>query len=125
MRQKLEELTGEKIEVEPSRNEMVGTCYEFCKKKDCSSNCILYRIGSCSFKNYSDEKLKECYENVIADGNKLKVGDTIKCAISEEMVDIMMALAKEGIDTDFRYEKDGEHGLWLEIVEVMEDGRKV
>ena len=55
---------------------------------------------------------------------RLKVGDTIKCATSKEMVDLMMLLAKEGIDTDFLYEKDGEHGLWLEIVEVMEDGRK-
>ena len=55
---------------------------------------------------------------------RLKVGDTIKCATSKEMVDLMMLLAKEGIETDFLYEKDGEHGLWLEIVEVMEDGRK-
>ena len=31
---------------------------------------------------------------------------------------------EKGIETDFLYEKDGEHGLWLEIVEVMEDGRK-
>lgn len=55
---------------------------------------------------------------------RLKVGDTIKCATSKEMVDLMMLLAKEGIETDFLYEKDGEHGLWLEIVEVMEYGRK-
>lgn len=55
---------------------------------------------------------------------RLKVGDTIKCATSKEMVDLMMLLAKEGIETDFLYEKDGEHGLWLEIVEVMKYGRK-
>lgn len=55
---------------------------------------------------------------------RLKVGDAIKCATSKEMVDLMMLLVKEGIDTDFLYEKDGEHGLWLEIVEVMEYGRK-
>ena len=70
MRQKLEELTGEKIEHEPSKGEMMGTCYEFCKKQDCSSNCILYRIGSCAFKNYTDEQLKQCYEKVMEDGQK-------------------------------------------------------
>lgn len=70
IRQKLEELTGEKIEVEPSKGEMMGTCYEFCKKQDCSSNCILYRIGSCAFKNYTDEQLKQCYEKVMEDGQK-------------------------------------------------------
>lgn len=70
MRQKLEELTGEKIEVEPSKGEMIRMCYEFCKKQDCSSNCILYRIGSCAFKNYTDEQLKQCYEKVMEDGRK-------------------------------------------------------
>lgn len=70
MRKKLEELTGEKIEHEPSKGEMMGTCYEFCKKQDCSSNCILYRIGSCAFKNYTDEQLKQCYEKVMEDGQK-------------------------------------------------------
>lgn len=69
MRQKLEELTGEKIEIEPSREEMVGTCYEFCKKKDCSSNCILHQIGNCIFKKYSDEQIKQCYKKVMEDGN--------------------------------------------------------
>ena len=50
---------------------------------------------------------------------RLKVGDTIKCATSKEIIDLMM-LAKEGIDTDFLYEKDGEHGLWLEVRKVKE-----
>lgn len=68
MRVKLEELTGEKIEIEPSREEMVGACYEFCEKQDCLSDCILYRIGNCVFKKYSDERLKECYEKVIEHG---------------------------------------------------------
>lgn len=35
MRQKLEELTGKKIEIEPTRQEIIGMCYEFCKKQDC------------------------------------------------------------------------------------------
>ena len=70
MRKKLEELTGEKIEIDPSRNEMVGTCYEFCVKHQCSKECVLYRIGNCRFKTYSDEKLKRCYEKVMEDGRK-------------------------------------------------------
>lgn len=70
MRKKLEELTGEKIEVEPTREEMIGTCYEFCTKQDCSRRCILHRFGNCSFKSYSDEELKQCYEDVMEDGRK-------------------------------------------------------
>lgn len=50
--------------------------------------------------------------------NKLKVGDTIKCSTPDEMIDIMTELAKENIDTDFLYEKDGEKGLLLVIEKV-------
>ncbi len=70
MRTKLEELTGEKIEVELSREEMVGACYGFCRNQKCLDGCPLFKIGSCRFKNYSNELLKECYEKVIADGKK-------------------------------------------------------
>lgn len=70
MHNKLEELTGEKIEVEPSREEMVGTCYEFCNRTKCISNCILKHIGDCYFEKYPDEKLKQCYEKVMEDGRK-------------------------------------------------------
>ena len=48
----------------------------------------------------------------------LKVGDTIKCADKEDCVNTMVNLAKEGIETDFLYEKDGEQGLWLEVIKV-------
>lgn len=70
MRTKLEELTGEKIEVELSREEMVGACYGFCRNQKCLDGCPLFKIGSCRFKNYSNERLKECYEKVIADGKE-------------------------------------------------------
>ena len=70
MQQKLEDLIGEKIEVEPSRNEMVGACYEYCKKNKCTRGCVLDDSRDCVFKNYSDERLKQCYEKVIADGKK-------------------------------------------------------
>lgn len=46
----------------------------------------------------------------------LNVGDTIKCHDKEEMIDLMIELAKEGIETDFLHEKDGEKGLWLEVI---------
>ena len=48
----------------------------------------------------------------------LKVGDTIKCADAEDMISTMQELAKCDIETDFLYEKDGEKGLWLEVIKV-------
>ena len=48
----------------------------------------------------------------------LKIGDTIKCADKEDMVNTMVNLATEDIETDFLYEKDGEEGLWLEVIKV-------
>lgn len=50
--------------------------------------------------------------------NKLKKGDTIQCRDKDDMVDTFMNLAREGIDTDFMYEKDGEKGLWLVVVGI-------
>ena len=48
----------------------------------------------------------------------MNVGDMIRCHDEREMISIMESLAKEGITTDFVYEKDGEKGLWLEITKV-------
>lgn len=48
----------------------------------------------------------------------LKVGDTIKCADKDECVNLLRELAKEEIHTDFLYEKDGEQGLWLEVISI-------
>lgn len=48
----------------------------------------------------------------------LKIGDTIKCSDSNEMVSLSEELAKEDVVTDFLYEKDGEKGFWLEVVTV-------
>lgn len=49
---------------------------------------------------------------------ELQVGDTIKCHDAEEMIEYMYGLMEQGIETDFLYEKDGEKGLWLEVVKV-------
>lgn len=46
---------------------------------------------------------------------ELQKGDTIKCANADDMINTMNELTKEGIDTDFLYEKDGVKGLWLEV----------
>lgn len=48
----------------------------------------------------------------------MNVGDTIKCKDPKDMVDYMYALNREGIETDFLYEKEGEKGLWLEVVKI-------
>lgn len=48
----------------------------------------------------------------------LQVGDTIKCSNKEDMISTMTELAKEDIQTDFMYEKDGVQGLWLVVVKV-------
>lgn len=45
----------------------------------------------------------------------LQKGDTIKCANADDMMNTMNELAKEGIDTDFLYEKDGVKGFYLEV----------
>lgn len=69
MRQKLEELTGEKIEIEPSMGEMIGTCYKYCGKNKCSE-CVLCNTGNCNFKHHPIELLKQCYDKVMEDGRK-------------------------------------------------------
>ena len=48
----------------------------------------------------------------------LKVGDAIKCADKEDLVNTHNDLALNGVYTDFLYEKDGEQGLWLEVIKV-------
>lgn len=50
----------------------------------------------------------------------LKVGDTIKCANKEDLLNANNNLALNGVYTDFLYEKDGEQGLWLEVKKVKE-----
>lgn len=63
MRQKLEELTGEKIEVEPSKEEMIGSVELYCYKRTCS-NCTINTLCS-NFCKMSNKELKECYEKIM------------------------------------------------------------
>lgn len=48
----------------------------------------------------------------------LKVGDTIRCADADDMINTMTVLAEEDIFTDFLYEKDGVKGFWLVVEKV-------
>ena len=50
----------------------------------------------------------------------LKVGDTIKCADKDDLVETHNILQRQGYNTDFLYEKDGKKGLWLEIKKVKD-----
>ena len=50
----------------------------------------------------------------------LKVGDTIKCADKEDLLNAHNDLALNGVYTDFLYEKDGEQGLWLIVEKIKE-----
>lgn len=63
----LEELTGEKIEVEPSREEMIGKIKLYCTGQDCTE-CILSGMRICNYWTFEESKLKQCYEKVIEDG---------------------------------------------------------
>lgn len=49
-----------------------------------------------------------------------EVGDIILCTGQEDMLQVMTDLAKQGIFTDFMYEKDGMEGFWL-IVERLKE----
>lgn len=61
MKQKLEELTGEKIEVSVNRDEMIRELNEFCKKKSCG-NCFNDGTDGCIFENLGDTRLENVYE---------------------------------------------------------------
>lgn len=69
MRQKLEELTGEKIEFEPSVEEMIGVICKYCRKAKCNT-CVIPSGMSCNFANYSKDEVKKAYEKVKEDGRK-------------------------------------------------------
>lgn len=71
IREKLEELTGEKIEVEPSMEEMVGGIRLYCHNKACSSCIINSECSDGDFVEMSKEELKECYEKILNFGDKV------------------------------------------------------
>ncbi len=48
----------------------------------------------------------------------VRIGDTIKCRDTDDMLEAMKNLADSGVETDFLYEKDGKEGLWLVVTKV-------
>ena len=65
MQQKLEELTGEKIEIEPSVEEMIGSIRIYCHNKHCNSCIIHSECSGCDIVCMTNEQLKECYRKVL------------------------------------------------------------
>lgn len=54
----------------------------------------------------------------------LKVGDTIKCADKDDLVETHNILQRQGYDTDFLYEKDGKKGVMCKECRIAERQRK-
>lgn len=75
-----------------------------------SQTCIRIMTADCGT---GMREVKQCMY-----ATELKVGDTIKFQDAEDMINTMFNLNHCGIETDFMYEKDGERGLWLEVIEV-------
>ena len=76
-RKKLEELTGEKIEIEPTREEMIGKLELYRAEKSCSK-CVLSGMSpGCNYWKCDSEKLKQCYEKVMEMDEK-KVREAIE-----------------------------------------------
>lgn len=69
MQKKLEELTGERVEFEPSVEEMIGVICKYCRKAKCNT-CVIPSGMSCNFANYSKDEVKKAYEKVKEDGRK-------------------------------------------------------
>ncbi len=55
-----------------------------------------------------------------ADGEdpEIKIGDWIQCKDRDDMINTMHDLIMDGIDTDFRYIRNGVKGLWLEVISI-------
>ena len=51
--------------------------------------------------------------------NKPNKGDFIKCHDAEEAADVADTSQMEGYDWDFVYQKDGQKGIWVEILGVI------
>lgn len=51
----------------------------------------------------------------------MKAGDVI-CCEKDKIIERMTELAKQGVETDFKYEYKGRFGLWLEVKRVSKKG---
>ena len=70
MRQKLEDLTGENIEVEPSKEEMIGIIKIYCNGRLCTTCILNNKCLETNIYDMTKEQLKRCYKEVMEDGRK-------------------------------------------------------
>ena len=70
MRKKLEKLTGEKIEVDPSREEMIGKIKLYCTGRPCKTCILNNKCLETNIYDMTKEQLKRCYKEVMEDGRK-------------------------------------------------------
>lgn len=72
MKTKLEELTGERIEIIPSRGEMIEEINCYCEDLDKCDDCMIKKECDSrgDFDCWSNKQLRECYERVMEDGRK-------------------------------------------------------
>lgn len=65
MRKKLEELTGEKIEIEPSTDEKYCKIDRYCNERVCSECCLGEDGCTCEFKVDDKKSIEECYKKIM------------------------------------------------------------
>lgn len=51
----------------------------------------------------------------------MKKGDTIRCRDKEDMLNTFLNLTACGMELEFCYERNGEQGYWLEVMEDFEE----
>jgi hypothetical protein len=52
---------------------------------------------------------------------ELKKGDVIRCRDKEDMLATFLNLTACGMNLEFCYERDGQRGYWLEVMEDFEE----
>lgn len=74
MKNKLEELTGEKIEVELSNEEKYGKILQHCKSTSCSK-CCLSDFGYCTWEydSTNTKNVEDCYTKMMEQKNRDKI----------------------------------------------------
>lgn len=74
MQNKLEELTGEKIEVELSNEEKYGKILQHCESTSCSK-CCLFDFGYCTWEDdlTNTKNIEDCYTKMMEQKNRDKI----------------------------------------------------
>ena len=77
MQNKLEELTGEKIEVELSNEEKYVKILQYCESTSCSK-CCLYDFRSCTWEDdlENTQNVETCYNKIMEQKNRETIEDS-------------------------------------------------